>query len=58
MEKTWNVGDLVRRVGIGKDRIGIVVGVEASHEHVQVCWGVVTKWIRARCLEVVSNASR
>ena len=56
MSETWNVGDLVRRVGIGRDRIGIVVGVEASQEHVQVCWGVVTKWVRARCLEVVNES--
>jgi hypothetical protein len=57
MSETWNVGDLVKRIGIAKDRVGIVVGIEASHEHVQVCWGVVTKWIPVRCLKVI-NASR
>lgn len=56
MEKTWNVGDLVKRIGIAKDRVGIIVGIEASYEHVQVCWGVVTKWIPVRCLRVVSES--
>jgi hypothetical protein len=54
------VGDLVRRIGIGKgcihDRHGIVVKANGDKALLFVYWGTFTTWILSRSLEVVNES--
>ena len=49
------VGDLVRRIGIGKDHLGIVVKYNGDKSLLFVYWGAMSTWILSRSLEVVSE---
>lgn len=50
------VGDLVRRVGIGKDRLGVVIKSDEDRALFFVCWGSRSGWIRSSILEVVNES--
>ena len=51
------VGTLVRKTtSLGEVLMGIVVGLEASEDWVNVCWGAYgTLWAAVRTLEVISE---
>ena len=52
------VGDLVKRTGVySSNQLGIIVNVEASHDHFFVCWGDYgTFWTPAHCLELINES--
>jgi len=49
------VGDLVRRNDIGKDRLGVVLKYNGDSSLLFVYWGSRSGWILPRRLEVVNE---